>query len=112
FDIGESFAAPAATKQSRPTLAQGSIDRLEVALEETDERVADLSTRYRQDSHEMVITADQETAYTRDACSFAMDRIRELQHQTQASDNRLTRFGERVRGLERQDGPPDTGSSC
>ncbi|GJV51644.1 hypothetical protein Tco_1447385 [Tanacetum coccineum] len=98
-DISESFAALAATKQSRPILAQGSIDRFEVALEETDERVADLSTRYRQ------------IAYTRDACSFAMDRIRELQHQRQVSDNRMTRFGERVRGLERQDGPPDTGSS-
>nr|GEU94208.1 reverse transcriptase domain-containing protein [Tanacetum cinerariifolium] len=52
FEIGESSAA-AATRQPGSTLAQGAIDRLVVALEETDKRVVDLGTRYMQDSHEM-----------------------------------------------------------
>ncbi|GKE88206.1 hypothetical protein Tco_1565681, partial [Tanacetum coccineum] len=36
--------------------------------------------------------------------------IRTLQHHRQESGDRLTEFGERVRALERQDVPPDTGS--
>ncbi|GJW91399.1 zf-CCHC domain-containing protein [Tanacetum coccineum] len=53
FEIGESSAA--AARQSGSTLAQGAIDRLVVALEETDERVVDLGTRYKQDNHEMYV---------------------------------------------------------
>ncbi|GJQ92063.1 hypothetical protein Tco_0003202 [Tanacetum coccineum] len=55
-----------------------------------------------------VVTAEQEVAYTRYAWSFAMYRIRELQHQRQESDNRLTRFGERDRALKRRAGPPSS----
>ncbi|GKD38608.1 hypothetical protein Tco_1258815 [Tanacetum coccineum] len=51
FEIRESSAA-AAAKQSGSTLAQGAIDRLVVALEETDEY---LGTRYKHDSHEMYV---------------------------------------------------------
>ncbi|GJT83571.1 hypothetical protein Tco_1057913 [Tanacetum coccineum] len=98
--------------ESWTTLTQCAIDILEVALEETDERVVDLGTLYQQDNHEMVVTIEQEATYTRDAWSFAMDPIRELQLQIKGSDDRLTRFRERVRALERRDGPLDTSSSC
>nr|GEW08609.1 reverse transcriptase domain-containing protein [Tanacetum cinerariifolium] len=54
LEIGESFVA-AATRQSRSVLARGAIDKLVVALEETDEGVADLRTCYRQDNHEMYV---------------------------------------------------------
>ncbi|GJY85083.1 hypothetical protein Tco_0499109 [Tanacetum coccineum] len=54
FEIRER-SAPAAARQPGSTLAQGAIDRLEVALEETDERLADLGTHYRQDSHEIYV---------------------------------------------------------
>ncbi|GKD40447.1 hypothetical protein Tco_1260654 [Tanacetum coccineum] len=37
------------------TLAQGTVDRLVVTIEETNERVSDLGTRYRQDSHEIYV---------------------------------------------------------
>nr|GFB76164.1 hypothetical protein [Tanacetum cinerariifolium] len=77
-------------KQSGSTLAQGAIDRLVVAIEETDERVADLGTHYKQDNHEMRVIIEQEAAYARDAWSFAMDKIKVLQHQRQESDERLT----------------------
>ncbi|GJX98111.1 reverse transcriptase domain-containing protein [Tanacetum coccineum] len=40
------------------------------------------------------VTAEQEVADSRDAWSFAMDRIRALKYKIQESDDRLTRFGE------------------
>ncbi|GKF10062.1 hypothetical protein Tco_0047988 [Tanacetum coccineum] len=51
FEIRESFTA-ATARQYRFVLAQGAIDRLVVALEETDEY---LGTRYKHDSHEMYV---------------------------------------------------------
>ncbi|GKE67938.1 hypothetical protein Tco_1522099 [Tanacetum coccineum] len=54
FEIRESSAV-AAAKQSGSTLVQGAIDRLVVALEETDEY---LGTRYKHDSHEIVRGTD------------------------------------------------------
>ncbi|GKF93892.1 hypothetical protein Tco_0283592, partial [Tanacetum coccineum] len=77
FEIRESSAA-ATARQSGSVFARGAIDRLVVALEETDKRVADLGTRYRQDNHEIAMTADHEATYARDGWSFAMDRIRVL----------------------------------
>ncbi|GJZ91365.1 hypothetical protein Tco_0663292 [Tanacetum coccineum] len=142
FEIGESSTVDAA-RQPGSTLAQGTIDRLVVDVEETNERVTDLGTSYRQDSHEIyvrlqdaqddrtvlrahlasserearylhtrVVTAEQEATHTHDAWNFAMDQIRELQHKRHEGDDSLTKFGERVRALERRDGPLDTGSSC
>ncbi|GJZ17214.1 hypothetical protein Tco_0553337 [Tanacetum coccineum] len=58
-----------------------------------------------------VITVKHEAAYARDALSFAMDRIRELQMQRQDDGDRVIRVIGRVRELERQDKPPDTGSN-
>ncbi|GJT73676.1 putative reverse transcriptase domain-containing protein, partial [Tanacetum coccineum] len=52
-DWGSSAAA--AARHLGSTLAQGAIDRLVVAIEETNERVTDLGTRYRQDSHEIYV---------------------------------------------------------
>ncbi|GKG48590.1 hypothetical protein Tco_0512737, partial [Tanacetum coccineum] len=40
--------------------------------------------------HTSVITAEQEAAYARDALRFAMDRIRELQHQRHDNNDRVT----------------------
>ncbi|GKF19090.1 hypothetical protein Tco_0067728, partial [Tanacetum coccineum] len=57
-----------------------------------------------------VITVEHEAAYARDAWSFAMDRIRELQMQRQDDGDRVIRVIGRVRELERHDEPPDTGS--
>ncbi|GKG27376.1 hypothetical protein Tco_0403079, partial [Tanacetum coccineum] len=37
------------------TLAQGTIDILVVSVEETNKRVTDLGTRYKQDSHEIYV---------------------------------------------------------
>ncbi|GJY48156.1 hypothetical protein Tco_0438112, partial [Tanacetum coccineum] len=54
FKIGESSVA-AAARQPESTLAQGTIDRLVVAVEETKNRVTDLCTCYRQDIHEMYV---------------------------------------------------------
>ncbi|GJV31509.1 hypothetical protein Tco_1391909 [Tanacetum coccineum] len=97
-EIGESSEAVAARLRGS-TLAQGNVDRLVVILEETDERVADLGTRYKQDSHEIAgtrilhtktVTAEQEAAYARDALSFAMDMIKALKYKIQESDDRLT----------------------
>nr|GEY96139.1 hypothetical protein [Tanacetum cinerariifolium] len=48
FEIRESFAAGTAARQFGSTLAQGAIDRIMVALEETDEY---LGTRYKHDNH-------------------------------------------------------------
>ncbi|GJY60120.1 putative reverse transcriptase domain-containing protein [Tanacetum coccineum] len=45
----------ASARQPRSTLAQGTMDRLMVTLEETNKRVTDLGTRYGQDSHEMYV---------------------------------------------------------
>ncbi|GKE38047.1 hypothetical protein Tco_1461452 [Tanacetum coccineum] len=50
--IGESLAA-AAVRQPGSTLAQGTRDRLMVALKETNERVTNLGTRYMKDSYKM-----------------------------------------------------------
>ncbi|GJU14631.1 putative reverse transcriptase domain-containing protein [Tanacetum coccineum] len=131
FEIGESSAA-AAVRQRGSTLAQGTRDRLMVALEETNERVTNLGTRYMKDSYEMyardqdtqdnravlrariaslerearylctrVVTSNQKIAYTRDAWSIAMDKIRTLQHQRQDNGERVTRIIGCVRDLER-----------
>ncbi|GJV98290.1 hypothetical protein Tco_1553542 [Tanacetum coccineum] len=54
FEIGESSVAPAA-RQPGSTLAQGTIDRLVVTIKETNKRVTDLGTRYRQDIHEIYV---------------------------------------------------------
>ncbi|GJY66766.1 hypothetical protein Tco_0469004 [Tanacetum coccineum] len=133
FEIEESSTA--AVRQPGSTLAQGTRDRLVVTLEETNKRVTDLSTRYRQDSQEMYVrhlkaqddramlrariaSLEIEARYTRDAWSIAMNRIRTLQLQIQDDGDRVTRIIGRVRDLERareperQDGPPDTGSTC
>ncbi|GJZ38236.1 hypothetical protein Tco_0584427, partial [Tanacetum coccineum] len=134
FEIEESSAAIAA-RQPGSTLAQGTRDRLVVTLEETNKRVADLSTRYRHDNQGMYVchqdahddramlraritSLEIEARYTRDAWSIAMNMIRTLQLQRQDDGDRVTRIIGRVRDLERareperQDGPPDTGSSC
>ncbi|GJZ82101.1 hypothetical protein Tco_0647095, partial [Tanacetum coccineum] len=91
-------SAATTTRQSGSVFARGAIDRLVVALELTDKRVADLGTRYRQDNHEMygsfvpgAVTAYHEAAYARNAWSFAMDKIRVLQRQRKKSDDKLTR---------------------
>ncbi|GJX60465.1 hypothetical protein Tco_0291855 [Tanacetum coccineum] len=75
FEIGES-SATAIARQSWSVLARSVIDRLVVALEEMDKMVAYLHTRYRQESDEMAVTAEQEAVYARDAWGFTMDSIR------------------------------------
>nr|GEU66050.1 reverse transcriptase domain-containing protein [Tanacetum cinerariifolium] len=67
---------------------------LVVAVEETNERVADLRTRYRQDSHEIYVRI-QDVQDDRAALRACVESA--LQHQSQESDDKLTRFGERVR---------------
>ncbi|GJU93327.1 hypothetical protein Tco_1318083 [Tanacetum coccineum] len=106
--ILEADLPPPAARQPESVVAQGAIDRLVVALEEIDERVADLGTRYRQDSHEMYVriqdahddiavlrarlaSVEQEAVYTRKALGFTIDEIRVLQRKRQESDDRLTR---------------------
>ncbi|GJY26057.1 putative reverse transcriptase domain-containing protein [Tanacetum coccineum] len=100
----------------RSTLAQGTIDGLVVAVEETNERVTDLGTRYRQDSHEMYVR-HQDAPDDRAVMRACIASLEELQHQRQDDGDRVTRIIgrvrelERTRELERQDGPPDTGNS-
>ncbi|GJS03255.1 hypothetical protein Tco_0319763 [Tanacetum coccineum] len=92
FEIRESFAD-----------AQDDKEVLRAQLASSEREARYLRSR--------VVTLEQEAAYARDAWSLAMDRIRTLQHQRQESNDRLTRFEERVRALERQDGPPVTSNS-
>nr|GEX77267.1 hypothetical protein [Tanacetum cinerariifolium] len=116
FEIEESSTTVAA-RQFGSVLARGAINRLVVALEETDERVADLHPRLRiryddkwcksergvtQQSH-----SKQEAVYVRDAWGFAMDMIRALEHQRHKNDDKLNRFGKCVKVLEQRTGPPD-----
>nr|GEV93377.1 hypothetical protein [Tanacetum cinerariifolium] len=77
FEIRES-STTAIGRQLGSTLAQGTIDILMVVVEETNGRVTDLGTRFRQDSHEMAAVTEYEAAYARDAWCFAMDMIRYL----------------------------------
>ncbi|GKF68004.1 hypothetical protein Tco_0197683, partial [Tanacetum coccineum] len=62
--IGESSTA-AAARQSGSILAQATIDRLVVTLEEIDERVVDLCTRYNQDNYEMYVRIQDDRAALR-----------------------------------------------
>ncbi|GJQ90052.1 hypothetical protein Tco_0001191, partial [Tanacetum coccineum] len=96
FNIGESSAA-ATARQPGSTFAHVTIDRLVVTVEETNERVTDIVTCYRQDSHEMISILQQQRQDDGGIVTRIIGRVREL---------------ERARALKRQDGPPDTGSSC
>nr|GEY72521.1 hypothetical protein [Tanacetum cinerariifolium] len=77
---------------------------------ETNKKVIDLYTGYRQDSREIYVRLKD----AQDDKRFSMDKIRELQHQRQDDSDRVTRVIGHVRELkharelERQNGPPDT----
>nr|GEY99212.1 hypothetical protein [Tanacetum cinerariifolium] len=60
FEIKES-STTADARQPGSTLAQGTRDKLVVALEETNKRLVDLATRYRQDIHEMYMRLQDAT---------------------------------------------------
>ncbi|GJX64847.1 hypothetical protein Tco_0299190 [Tanacetum coccineum] len=93
FEIGESSAAAAARKPGS-ALAQGTEYGFVTALEEVNERVTDLATSHRLDSHEM----HSRRPYMLDRLGLApwiRDRARKD-----------------ARDPERHDGPTDAGSSC
>ncbi|GJU38680.1 hypothetical protein Tco_1191637 [Tanacetum coccineum] len=89
-----------------------------VALEETNKRLADLATRYRQDIHEMYVCLQDAQEDKAMLQQFIASLEREARYLLPEAGNRLTRVIGRVGeleyaiGLERQDGLPDTGSSC
>ncbi|GJU86638.1 hypothetical protein Tco_1294184 [Tanacetum coccineum] len=115
FEIRERFAA-AAARQSGSVLARGAINRLVVALEETNERVVDLRTRYRQDNHEMYVRIQD----VQDDRAVLQARLASLKQEawifhtravTAEQEATLTMFGERVRALEQHARPPYAGIS-
>ncbi|GJS62367.1 hypothetical protein Tco_0657151 [Tanacetum coccineum] len=118
FEVGESSTA-AAARQTGHTLARrvdyGFIDTLDAsirsskgrvmtAIEEVNERVADLATTQRQDAHELY----------RDVSVLQRQRIDDADRLTSHIQHEHDRFRElaHTRDVERQDGPADAGSSC
>ncbi|GJU37376.1 hypothetical protein Tco_1185730 [Tanacetum coccineum] len=99
FEIGESSTATAA-RQPGSALAQGTEYGFVTALEEVNERVTDLATSHRLDSHKMHIESMDLQQHRRND----VDRVIRL--------SGLVRDQRYARELERQDGLPDACSSC
>ncbi|GKG02367.1 hypothetical protein Tco_0310003, partial [Tanacetum coccineum] len=92
FEIRESSAA-ATARQSMSTLARGTDYGFVTALEEVNERVTDLATSYRQDSHEFYVRHQ-------DAQDDRAVEVRVLQQQWRDNADMLTRHIQRDKSRE------------
>ncbi|GJX71784.1 hypothetical protein Tco_0308955 [Tanacetum coccineum] len=128
FEVGESSSA--AARQTRHTLAHkvdyGCIDTVDASIHasesramtaagEVNERVTDLATTQRQETHELQMAS----SYEREAADahwhgFTLRRIRGEDRLTSHIQHEHDRFRELVRTAEAgpQNGPADAGSSC
>ncbi|GJY46159.1 reverse transcriptase domain-containing protein [Tanacetum coccineum] len=98
-------------KRPGSTLAQGTIDIFEVALEETNERVTNLATRYRQDSHEMYVRHQD----TKDDRAVLQARIASLEREAQYLRTRVVTLDQEAvnsRNLHNSESNSAGGGDC
>ncbi|GJV35096.1 hypothetical protein Tco_1407573 [Tanacetum coccineum] len=103
FEIRES-SADAAARKPMSTLARGTDYGFVTALEEVNERVTDLATSYRQDSHEFYVRH-------KDAQDDRVAEVRVLQQQWRDNADMLTRHIQRDRARRMLEIPSDVSLS-